>query len=180
MDAEMEKTPNEVKPILRAIQAHWFHSYYQQNQWRFARRSATAEAPGEDIETWDLKRILAEVDKRFQAALADKAALQKLPVTTFGEIFTKGEPGDTFRPTVYQKRIPGKRTGNRGAHGIRPATSAASASPSPRPCPTASTTFRRWCARRWKRLPGNAPRPSPRDSSRTGGKADRTSPPGPP
>ncbi len=101
MDAEMEKAPEEVKPILRAIQAHWFHSYYQQNQWRFARRSATAEAPGEDIETWDLKRILAEVDKRFQAALADKAALQKLPVTTFGEIFTKGQLGDTFRPTVY-------------------------------------------------------------------------------
>jgi hypothetical protein len=101
MDTECEKAPDAVKPILRAVQARWLFAYYQGNRYEFSERSAAAAPPGDDIASWDLKRILAEADNRFQSALADKASLQKHPATTFGEIFTKGELGDTYRPTVY-------------------------------------------------------------------------------
>ena len=49
-----------------AILAHWYWQYFQQNRWRFMQRTATAAPPGDDILTWDLARILAEIDKQFQ------------------------------------------------------------------------------------------------------------------
>jgi len=101
LDAEIGSAPAEARPILRALQARWFFAYYRQNQWRFMRRSATAQPPGDDFETWDLPRILAEIDKRFQESLADKDALRKVPVDAFGDLFKKGELGDAYRPTLY-------------------------------------------------------------------------------
>ena len=101
LDAEIGAVPVEARPILRALQARWFFAYYRQNQWRFLRRSATAQPPGEDFETWDLPRILAEIDKRFQESLADKDALRKIPVDVFGDLFEKGQLGDACRPTLY-------------------------------------------------------------------------------
>ena len=55
LDAELEKAPDQVKPVLRVLAAGWMHRYYQQNRWRFARRSSTGEAVGDDLETWDLE-----------------------------------------------------------------------------------------------------------------------------
>lgn len=101
MDAELAKAPGPVQPILKVIQAHWYHSYYEENQWQFSQRSATAVPPGEDIETWDLKRILAEVDKRFQAALEGKEALRDQPIGTFKDVLSPAALGDATRPTLY-------------------------------------------------------------------------------
>ncbi|MCB1128083.1 MAG: hypothetical protein KDM81_16440, partial [Verrucomicrobiae bacterium] len=54
MADEISKAPPEIVPILTAVQAHWYWQYFQQNRWRFMRRTATAEAPGNDFTTWDL------------------------------------------------------------------------------------------------------------------------------
>ena len=51
--------------MLTAIQANWYWNYFQQNRWRFMQRTATAAPPGNDITTWDLPRIFAEIDKQF-------------------------------------------------------------------------------------------------------------------
>lgn len=101
MDAELAKAPEEVKPILKVIQAHWYHSYFMQNRWRFAQRSATSQPPGDDIETWDLPRILGEVDNRFQAALEGKDAIRSQPIGLFKEVLSAAALGDTVRPTLY-------------------------------------------------------------------------------
>jgi hypothetical protein len=102
LEARIADAPGPARPLLAALSAHWLHSYYQQNRWRFARRSATAEQPGEDIETWDLGRILAEIDKRFQAVLEAAPALQAEPVAAYAKLLTDGNPlGDSLRPTLY-------------------------------------------------------------------------------
>jgi len=101
LDAELKTAPEQVKPVLRALAAGWMHGYYQQNRWRFARRSSTGEAVGDDLETWDLARILAEIDERMQFALADEAALKVIPVGEMSELLTEGELGDEWRPTMF-------------------------------------------------------------------------------
>ncbi len=68
LQAEIAKSPKEMQPVMKAILAHWYWQYFQHNRWRFVQRTATAEPPGDDILTWDLSRILAEIDKQFQAA----------------------------------------------------------------------------------------------------------------
>ena len=54
-----------MKPIMQAILANWYWHYFQQNRWRFMRRTATAEPPSDDFTTWDLPRILARIDEQF-------------------------------------------------------------------------------------------------------------------
>jgi hypothetical protein len=33
MEAEIEKSPQEIVPLLRTIQANWYWHYFQQNRW---------------------------------------------------------------------------------------------------------------------------------------------------
>lgn len=101
LDKELPDVPAPARPILTALQANWFFAYYQQHRWRFAQRSATAEAPGDDIETWDLSRILAEITNRFEKALAARDHLARIPVADYADLFTEGSLDDRYRPTLY-------------------------------------------------------------------------------
>lgn len=101
LQAEIAKAPAELKPVYHAIQATWYWHYFQQNRWRFMRRTATAAEPGKDFTTWDLPRIFAEIDKEFTAALAAADTLKKIPVSTFDDLLQKGTVSDAHRPTMY-------------------------------------------------------------------------------
>jgi hypothetical protein len=101
LEAAIDGAPEGARPLLRALAAEWLHGYYQMNQWRFMRRSSTGAPAGDDLETWDLARILTEIDARFQRSLADVEALKKVPVAEFAQLLTAGELGDELRPTMY-------------------------------------------------------------------------------
>lgn len=99
--AEITTAPPEARPLLRLLQARSLFALYDENRWEFSSRSATATAPGDDIDAWDLSRVLAEIDKRFQDSLADKSTLQIVPVADFGGLLKPGDFGDDLRPTLY-------------------------------------------------------------------------------
>src|SRR5262245_23680832 len=101
MRAEIDKAPAEMKPVLEAILANWYWHYFQQNRWRFMQRTQTAAPPGDDFTTWDLPRILAEIDKQFQKVLASAEALKKIPIADYNDLLEKGTAADTYRPTLY-------------------------------------------------------------------------------
>ena len=61
----------------------------------------SAAAPGPDIQTWDLARILTEIDRHFTAALADEKALKSTPVTDYNGLLTSGNVPDSYRPTMF-------------------------------------------------------------------------------
>lgn len=101
MADEIAKAPPEISPVLTAVQAHWYWHYFQQNRWRFMRRTATAEPPGEDFTTWDLKRLFAEIDARFTEALAARDQLRRIPIEDYDALLLKGGLPDRYRPTLY-------------------------------------------------------------------------------
>lgn len=101
MDEEIARAPANLQPLLQAVQAHWFWHFFQANRWRFQQRTATAESPADDIMTWDLPRIFAEIDKRFTQALAEPERLQSIPVTDWDDFLEKGTMSDEYRPTLY-------------------------------------------------------------------------------
>ena len=101
MQAELEKAPVGMKPAMEAILAHWYWSFFQHNRWRFTARTQTAAAPGPDIQTWDLARILAEIDKHFSVALADEKVLKATPVGDYDDLLQKGSAPDSYRPTLF-------------------------------------------------------------------------------
>ena len=101
MRAEIDKSPAEMQPVMEAIVANWYWHYFQQNRWRFMQRSETAAPPSDDFTTWDLARILSEIDKQFQQALASAQALQKTPIADYSDLLQKGNAPDGYRPTLY-------------------------------------------------------------------------------
>ncbi|MBN9119881.1 MAG: hypothetical protein J0I06_12095, partial [Planctomycetes bacterium] len=101
MRAAIATAPAEMHPVMNAILAHWYWHYFQQNRWRFTRRTATGEAPGNDIRTWDLPRIFAEIDKTFDAALAAEKELKATPVEQYDVLLPKGGIADKYRPTLF-------------------------------------------------------------------------------
>lgn len=101
LQATIGEMPAPMRPVLEAVLAHWYWHFYQQNRWRFHQRTQTAEAPGDDIETWDLARILAEIDRHFTAALADDATLKATSVSLYGDLIEEGSAPDSYRPTLF-------------------------------------------------------------------------------
>jgi hypothetical protein len=101
MRAAIAASPAEMHPVMNAILAHWYWHYFQQNRWRFTRRTATGESPGTDIQTWDLPRIFAEIDKTFDKALAAEKELKATPVERYSVLLPKGAIPDKYRPTLF-------------------------------------------------------------------------------
>ena len=101
LQAEVPALPTEMKPVMQVIQAEWFLQYYFQNRWRFAQRSQTGQSPSEDFETWDLPRLLSEIDGLFTNALANADALKEIPIADYDSLLQKGTVSDVYRPTLF-------------------------------------------------------------------------------
>lgn len=101
LQEEIEQAPEEMVPMMRAVLAHWYWHYFQQNRWRFMQRTATDQAPSDDFTTWDLPRIFAEIDKHFTLALAAADRLKAIPVADYDELLEKGNVPDSYRPTLF-------------------------------------------------------------------------------
>ncbi len=101
--AAIQQAPPETRAVLRAIQANWTWGFFQNNRWRFAQRTAGGAASDDlaTIASWDLPAVVGEIRRRFTAALAEPAALQKLPVGEWTPLIAPGSMSDAYRPTVW-------------------------------------------------------------------------------
>ncbi|HEY3864176.1 MAG TPA: alpha-2-macroglobulin family protein [Verrucomicrobiae bacterium] len=101
LEAELPRAPKEMQPALEAVLAHWYWQYFEQNNWRFMQRTATAQAPGKDFTSWDLPRLFTEIDRHFQRALAADKSLKATPISAWDDFLDKGSMPDSYRPTLY-------------------------------------------------------------------------------
>ena len=101
LTAEVDDYPDAIKPVMKVILANWFFTYYQQNRWRFAQRSQTAQVPSDDFETWDLARLLNHIDSLFRDSLQEKEQLKQIGIGEYDELIRKGNVSDDYRPTLF-------------------------------------------------------------------------------
>ncbi len=116
LQADLDTAPASTKPVLKAILANWFWSYYTQNQWRFRNRTEIdpqvidAAEPvviksSEDITTWTRNRIVAQSAALFEAALnaddGSEKTLRQTPIADYDDLLVKGSAPDQYRPTLY-------------------------------------------------------------------------------
>ncbi len=101
LQSYLDDAPPELRPTFQALLAHSYWNYFQQNRYRFLQRTQTAETPSDDFRTWDLARILHEVDKRFTAALDNEAFLQAIPIESYDSFLEPGTVPNAYRPTLY-------------------------------------------------------------------------------
>jgi uncharacterized protein YfaS (alpha-2-macroglobulin family) len=101
LKAEIAKAPAEMIPVMDAILANWHWHFFQQNRGRFLQRTQTSTPPGDDILSWDLPRVFAEIDKQFTKALSADKVLKNTPIATYNDLLEKGTVPDKYRPTLY-------------------------------------------------------------------------------
>jgi uncharacterized protein YfaS (alpha-2-macroglobulin family) len=101
MQQAINDAPKEMVPVMDALLANWYLHYFHQNRWRFVQRSETTEQPSDDILTWDLKRIMAQIDKQFNKALSAEKELKQIPIADYDALLEKGSMPDKYRPTLY-------------------------------------------------------------------------------
>ena len=106
--AAIDKAPPETCGVLEAIRANWTWGFFMQNRWRFQQRTqgGADAARLESIAEWDLPTVVAEIRRRFAAAVGapgspERTRLQGLPVGEWSAILDKGTMGDAYRPTVW-------------------------------------------------------------------------------
>ena len=99
---EAEEASFPAKPLLHSMLGEMYWQYYQQNRYEFMNRSATVDFNVEDIETWDLSRIISETTNQYKLSLedADKSKAEKIDV--YDAVVHHGnELGRQLRPTLY-------------------------------------------------------------------------------
>lgn len=108
LQTEIDASPAAMQPVMRAVLANWYWQYFNNNRWRFMRRTQVGDAAtggdainDDDIQTWDLARILAAIDTHFQSALAGADLLKSIPVTRYDELLQPGVNTDGYRPTLF-------------------------------------------------------------------------------
>lgn len=98
--AEVDKAPAPMKPVMQTILAHLYWQYFQQNRWQLMKRTRTASS-GDDFQTWDLARILAEIDRHYTVALRGEAELKRIPIGDYDALLAPAGMPDRYRPTLF-------------------------------------------------------------------------------
>ena len=101
LEGELKDAQYPVKSVLHSILAQSYWSYYQQNRWVFTNRTETVDFVPEDLSTWDLKKIVAQVDFHYRKSLEEADKLKELPISAFDAVLMESRNARELRPTVY-------------------------------------------------------------------------------
>lgn len=139
MRVAIDSAEPSMRPMLETIQAFWMWSFFQQNRWQFAQRTAVATpesndtaksddkpapSPEDDMLTWDLPRILRAVDGQFARALKVGEQLKSVPIEKYKVLLNPGNVPAAYRPTMYDILVhealefyaSGQQAGSRSIH----------------------------------------------------------------
>lgn len=99
---EADEATFPAKPLLHSMLGEMYWQYYQQNRYEFMNRSATVDFDINDIETWDLARIVSETVNQYMLSLedAEKSKAEKIDVYE-PVVYRANELGRQLRPTLY-------------------------------------------------------------------------------
>jgi len=101
LNAEIQKAPTEMLPVLHTIHALWLWEYYEDNRHKIPHRTRTDAPPGDDFSTWDPATILSEIDSSFSSALGHCDTLKATPISDWMEMIDPGTVPTRYRPTLY-------------------------------------------------------------------------------
>lgn len=100
LEDEVKTVPEPTKQILYSLLAEMHWGYFQNNSWQILHRTATQDA-GDNILTWDFKRIAQEADKYFQLSLENKKVLQDAPLKEYEAILIGSDTYRELRPSLH-------------------------------------------------------------------------------
>ena len=100
LEDEAKTAPEPTKQILHSLLAEMHWGYFQNNSWQILHRTATEDA-GNNILTWDFKRLAQETDRHFQLSLENPEVLRSTSLKDYEAILTGAETYRELRPNLY-------------------------------------------------------------------------------
>lgn len=100
LEEEAKTAPEPTRQILHSLLAEMHWGYYQNNSWQILNRTATEDA-GDNILTWDFKRLAQEADRYFQLSILNPEALRTASLEDYEAILTGAETYRNLRPSLY-------------------------------------------------------------------------------
>ena len=101
LETEAEKATYPLKPMLHSVIAELYWQYYQNNRWKFHNRTTTVDFVQNDIETWDLSKIIEVTIHHYLLSIAAIDELKRTPINTFEDIIIKKDSSEKYRPFLY-------------------------------------------------------------------------------
>lgn len=98
-DAKIMKFP--YGPVYHSIASEMYWMYYQNNRWKFNKRSETVNFQNDDIKTWDLNRLADACIKHYIKSLENEDSLKRTPISEIKAVIDLGSGTDGLRPTLY-------------------------------------------------------------------------------
>ncbi|MBP9151624.1 MAG: hypothetical protein KBF73_05015 [Flavobacteriales bacterium] len=100
LEDEAKTAPEPTKQILHSLLAEMHWGYYRNNSWQILHRTAS-ENSGENILTWDFKRIAQEADTHFQLSLENSEVLKSASLKDYEAILSGSDTYRNLRPSLY-------------------------------------------------------------------------------
>ncbi|MCB9174810.1 MAG: hypothetical protein H6589_09395 [Flavobacteriales bacterium] len=101
IEKEAEGATYPLKPMLHSVIAELYWQYYQNNRWKFYNRTTTVGFAQDDIETWDITKIIERTIHHYLLSIKDIDELKRTPVNTFEDVIIKKDSSEKFRPFLY-------------------------------------------------------------------------------
>lgn len=101
LETESEKATYPLKPMLHSVIAELYWQYYQNNRWKFYNRTTIIDFAQNDIETWDLSKIIEVTIHHYLLSIKDIDELKRTPTNTFEDVIIKKDSTEKYRPFLY-------------------------------------------------------------------------------
>ena len=101
IDTLIAKTKAPSKNILLSMKAQMLQSYKENNRYKLYERTALTEEKGNDISTWSINKLNAEISSYYKASLKNETLLKATSLKNFTAIINKGSNTENLRPTLY-------------------------------------------------------------------------------
>jgi len=101
VQAEIKNAGFPENALLNSVLASLYWEFYENNRYKFLDRSATTTILSDDIETWDLNKILGHTIFHYMASLKNKQGLQQINLSGYHAILIENENSKLYRPTLY-------------------------------------------------------------------------------
>jgi uncharacterized protein YfaS (alpha-2-macroglobulin family) len=101
LKSEITTAAFPIKPILHSVLAEMYWRYYSINRWKWSQRTETVNFKEDDMQTWDLKKLVKEVIYNYVMSLKDVDNLKKTNLGIYDNILVKDTSTRNLRPTLY-------------------------------------------------------------------------------
>ncbi|NJK87046.1 MAG: hypothetical protein HC906_14785 [Bacteroidales bacterium] len=99
---EFHKTAGKhVKPLIHSMLGEMYRQYFQNNRWKYYNRTQTKDFEPNDIDTWDLDKLLSTAREHYLTSISSSQIAKDIPLNNLYSEIIKTRPFQVKGVTLY-------------------------------------------------------------------------------